>query len=361
MRQFFNVGNGLFAIEEIFGKKIVYDCGGKGIEQAVDRALGKERDDIEAVFISHFDSDHINGIHYLLKHHNVKRLILPLLDFSLRIFLFSEKLTWEELELIYNTEDYINRISKDTEIIYVRAGNNGETNIRSSMTIEQLPSKIASGQKINIDDHSNWILIPWYLQTFDKYELKDLVEKVLANSQYKEIRDREWNIKNLWEEHNIQKMSAIKNALINCVGNLTVDNINESSLTVYSGPYPPALDNCKCGCLYLGDYNASKFMGELKDAYKDVWDTVGIVQIPHHGSIYNYSHELINNNTLAIISVCVPTPSVKLENIGHLIAIKGGIPLFTSTKGDIEINKYAKWLFTDSIIDCMLCYSKYGL
>ena len=79
MKTFFNVGNGLFVVEEVYGKIFVFDCGGDGIKCAIQRAFIHKNTKIEAVFISHFDRDHINGIHFLLSQCNVKRLVLPLL------------------------------------------------------------------------------------------------------------------------------------------------------------------------------------------------------------------------------------------------------------------------------------------
>jgi beta-lactamase superfamily II metal-dependent hydrolase len=59
------------------------------------------------------------------------------------------------------------------------------------------------------------------------------------------------------------------------------------------------------GCLYFWDYEAK---GEQKWAqfinhYKNYWDYVGVVQIPHHGSKYNYNRQINQNNPkLSIIS-----------------------------------------------------------
>jgi len=57
------------------------------------------------------------------------------------------------------------------------------------------------------------------------------------------------------------------------------------------------------GCLYLGDYNA-KDIGSMKDlelAYTNYWDLIGTIQIPHHGSFYNYNDKLNKNRGLSSI------------------------------------------------------------
>ena len=49
------------------------------IKNKIKTALGTTRKVIDAVFISHFHEDHINGLDYLLSHYTVKKLFLPLL------------------------------------------------------------------------------------------------------------------------------------------------------------------------------------------------------------------------------------------------------------------------------------------
>lgn len=65
-RLFVNVNTALFIVERIHDICIIYDCGcaskksTKSIDTAIDKIFSKG-DTIEAVFISHYDSDHING------------------------------------------------------------------------------------------------------------------------------------------------------------------------------------------------------------------------------------------------------------------------------------------------------------
>ena len=65
-------------------KTFVYDCGGFNhgqkkmesyLESYLDPKSGEK--EIEAVFISHFHADHINGLQYLLDNSKVKYLFLP--------------------------------------------------------------------------------------------------------------------------------------------------------------------------------------------------------------------------------------------------------------------------------------------
>ena len=82
MRNFVNVGQALFAIEVHNGKTIVYDCGGESslIVASVLPYILKTNSTIDILFISHYDYDHINGVQYLLRHCNVRHIVLPMVD-----------------------------------------------------------------------------------------------------------------------------------------------------------------------------------------------------------------------------------------------------------------------------------------
>ncbi len=68
-RVFYPVGQGAFYIEKIHGANIVYDCGSitknSNIDHCIKHAF-KNGEVIEAIFISHFDRDHINRLKDIL-------------------------------------------------------------------------------------------------------------------------------------------------------------------------------------------------------------------------------------------------------------------------------------------------------
>lgn len=65
--------------------------------------------------------------------------------------------------------------------------------------------------------------------------------------------------------------------------------------------YPGYLE---AGCLYTGDYNAKdndKWV-DLNNKYGDYWSRIGTITVPHHGSSYNFNHELARKGTVFIAS-----------------------------------------------------------
>ena len=86
LRSFLPVGQGAFYLEQfrIGDEKIniIYDCGSSTSFEILRKRITENLSSgssIHAVFISHFDEDHINGLPYLLSNYKVKNLFLPLI------------------------------------------------------------------------------------------------------------------------------------------------------------------------------------------------------------------------------------------------------------------------------------------
>ena len=88
IRTFQPVGQGAFYTEQ-FSKddgevfNMVYDCGSDSLDiQSLSNVIKKSfprESIIDAVFISHFDSDHVNGLPELMRNFKVKKIFLPLI------------------------------------------------------------------------------------------------------------------------------------------------------------------------------------------------------------------------------------------------------------------------------------------
>ena len=66
---------------EISTRCVVYDCGSATRaepKKTIESALFDDKDlDIDILFISHFDDDHVNGLAELSKKHRIKRIVIP--------------------------------------------------------------------------------------------------------------------------------------------------------------------------------------------------------------------------------------------------------------------------------------------
>lgn len=92
-RMFHPVGQGAFYTERFCTQdndkeqiNIVYDCGSTTSKEHVKTQIektfksGENRENIDAVFISHLHEDHINGIPDLIEHCNVKKIFFPIIS-----------------------------------------------------------------------------------------------------------------------------------------------------------------------------------------------------------------------------------------------------------------------------------------
>lgn len=313
-RTFFNVGQALFCLEEVDDIVIVYDCGGQNIpkiKKAIVRSHLAGRV-INAVFISHYDRDHINGIYYLLQQTTVLHLFLPMVreEDCLSILLNYPRGS-HAYEMTSNCSGFVHRIAHNEQIKihYVTAqeipyNRDAERNQeyrdlnvenipreerREVVAINNIENVVPFGTPISFGEHNDWVYIPYNLKYMSTQQWRDFVTRLgLPN-------DATCNdVLRVWRKTKIR----LKQELL-AIGVVTLNTINEYSMTLYSGFL--RIDPLHLGCLYTGDYDASKNIRNLLGAYWYVWGNIGIVQVPHHGSKNNWNPHLIVDNAFHII------------------------------------------------------------
>lgn len=342
LRNFLPVGQGAFYLErfEIDGERInvVYDCGSltnvKIVEKEIRANFWKD-EEIEIVFISHIDEDHINGLEYLLKYCNVKNIVFPYTKRKDRIVLtidyFCNSINPSNndfiCEFINNPYHALQRCRSEARLWgIIDTNDSNESNDRDYYNDDNNFEVIRSGKNLfdylikgKITYKIKWEYVPFNfredkrrLQFFD--ELDDNL-KALGLSLCKIGIE---NILNRWTDPSVKK--AVINAYDKVKGSL-----NTNSMVLFSGirdihvhqrkviPYIGFCNYCydccdyylrKNGCLYTGDYETNgkcKWL-ELKTAYSKYWDYIGCVQIPHHGSYKNYNPEFALLDAYFVIS-----------------------------------------------------------
>lgn len=356
-RCFFDVGDALFAVEQINGHNFVYDCGGQKmslVENAIKKAF-KKGDEIEAVFISHYDADHINGIFFLLNHCNVKRLILPMMTNAIKlILLILQNYKGGLDEFIIDPEEYVRKISQKTKVIFVNENIEhpfDSENVRdiSFDELSQLPQNrnwIKSGTRITDNTLLFWVYIPMCIVTLTNKQEVDFIAK-LHDLLGLPVPTGKVDVKQFWKDHKlygggrdktsdkVHILNKIKTAIQAIIPDLDDKGINAASQTLYSGPCCHSKP-IRIGCLYMGDFDAKENWDKLKPVYENYQKNVRIVQVPHHGSENSFTDEIIGVNTLAVVSVNLKSKIAIGETITR-IANRNGIPLMTGSRGDIEI------------------------
>lgn len=302
---------------------IVYDCGSSTNVKLVEEQIKNnfEKDEIiHAVFISHLDEDHINGIPFLLKYCKVNKIFFPLLTESdaryiklYNLIQYNEKESFASyfVENPYEAFNYLNiGYSPSLYQISENGQSNGRIDAVSIASGENVSATIFESTIENDCICEEWVYIPYNFRQTDRIrQLQDELNKVFGNDVNNE------DIQRIWETGTEIDRANIRNSYKAIKG-----NFNTNSMTLYSGTKVQSLRQsivdtnyykCCCnrnrknaGCLYMGDYDVSgKYKWqELINAYDKYWDKIGCVQIPHHGSKHSYNKKLAKLNAYYIIS-----------------------------------------------------------
>lgn len=356
------VGQGGFYTEQIFVRypqfkdsklyTIVYDCGSQNkgtIDEEIQRTFPKDSL-IDALFISHFDNDHINGLPELRRRGvKVRYLILPLLTntqkilafLSIGIKKFDADSIKQYLDIDAETVMFIESpYSLENEYQdYIPHINLGITDgiIGAEVTL-------FSGVSLMIEPSIKWIYKPFNICDDSLYE--ELLKNLDSEKQLKEKLARiskEPRIMDIEDKFGIQD----QNKLRDIYNKITSRRKNKSSMVVYSGPieiqkrkfsqFNPIPTNewihsflCSAnkvqlrkavGAIYTGDldlnakiFNSSSsvcdYLRHALDAFSEI---IGTIQVPHHGSRHNFNPSIIQNFPNAYIYFC----SYGLNNTYH--------------------------------------------
>lgn len=296
IRTFHPIGQGAFYTEKHLTDDkqeftVVYDCGTipfrkKFLHNKITSTL-KKNSSIDVLFISHFHTDHINGIEYLKDNYEIKRVVLPLIDDnSKRLFktLSGSSAVWK---LIDNPQSFF---KKETKIIQVTT--TLDENNDSIESLSNIDSKtINCGVKLTPNQQIDWYYIPYNFE--QKERKKELINALKDNGlELTDIDTFEKVIKN---------KKTIKKAYESINGNL---NIN--SLVLFSGKnkddyisfmYPQlCADKLHSGCLYTGDVDLPSIKHDIIPKLENHLRYAGTLQIPHHGSVYSFDSSIITES-----------------------------------------------------------------
>ncbi len=408
-RMFLPVGQGAFYCERFYNEgkgsalNVVYDCGTRSGMKPLERAVDHHFDDspiIHAVFISHLDEDHFNGLRYLVEKCTIERVFLPHMSpLDLRLMQLyhethkatstaggqSEETNFvEEVLKCENMEDlemklqhFLNgpKLQRDDrqrpdvedydwprpKIEYIDEGDQVEKDI---------PSLIPGVKIENQGGFSDWKYkafcirnnkavahVKPALRKLASHILKRAVKRLTPKTVAELIKKSKTNAK---FQDSIRKAYS------------AIGDFNTNSLVLYSGcdntaglyahsvELPCALlrdRSCKflknitnqstcwmftnaVGCLYTGDFDAKtkRYWRQLKGGFKTEWVTIGCVQIPHHGSKMNYNNEFLAMTPWHVVSA--RENSKKHPHQEVRAKYKDRCPLFVVTE---NMNSFAKW------------------
>lgn len=327
-RTFHPVGQGAFFTEQFYNDdattllyNVVYDCGSrsKGIKTQMERSIRNvfhDKKEIDVLFLSHFDEDHINFVKTLKDngHLSGTKIFIPMLAAE----------EWLGIEPYVSNYHYILSLNDSTQgrTRVIRVKFDGEevgelTHNNDPIIIEKIEGDtISSGSLLqpNLPVHD----VVWYYAPFN-VQFNELIEEFrekLKNEglEYEKLTDKDYVLGNI---------SILKQIYGNFGKKPSVGTaINLNSLLVMS--YPKDADKC-CfvdsirmsgyywehwmyhhnwsypgSCLYTGDTSANEtFVWQRIEKIIDHClgrdYTLGLLQIPHHGSKNSYDNKLLES------------------------------------------------------------------
>lgn len=355
-RIFFQVGHGLFAMEHCKGINSIYDCGStkkSNIESSIDRSVNllkflqdKPTDDkpidIDNLFISHYDKDHVNGLKKLLSDYNVKRIFLPMLSNLSKLVCSEFQKDKDIKDLIIDPEKFIHTLSPNTIIILIEENSLPPENISEMPLIKLSEIEKYANSVGNITykcpgcckflDRDIWLYIIYNRRVLTSQEQAQFMQKLIK----KESPSDSELINELKRKDNKTSLKKILNGILT---EKELQNINEYSMVVWSGECED--ESNKHGCLYTGDYNTKKHYDELDRIFFKLKSKTEIIQVPHHGSIRYFTTNLYWENAILVISAQKSSSTKNKQIVNPTDTInkiaKDNHKSLDTTKGDIML------------------------
>lgn len=309
-RTFHPIGQGAFYTERhnFDGTEftIIYDCGsttlrGKKLEKKIKSTFVKNQS-IDILFISHFHADHINGIEFLANYCQIKKVVMPLIDDAAKTLLKVTNLIengYSDTGLIDNPEGFF---GDDIPIIRIEPTqtnpNTDSISIGNPTDISKIKnsSGYPSGTAFTLPG-VDWLFIPFnYNHDTRKQQFEDELEIIGLT---------------LADIDTINKINRNKTNIIKAYNAIDGD-LNENSMILFSGKNSDDYIQCfehhhhfyfhrhlhltfQSGCLYMGDIDLNEpgIVHDIIGRLGLLLPFIGTLQVPHHGSIHNFSSTIL--------------------------------------------------------------------
>lgn len=337
---------GLHCGELMLGQKPlrwVYDCGSNQADALIREVGSVARDgDIDLLFLSHFDSDHVNGVDLLLSQVKVREVVLPYLNEELLVALIARDaargaLTGVFVEAVSNLSDWFGSRGVETVTFLEYSDDDdvdvpnvpdapdgdgdGDGDMTAKWTGDKKPilvsgtasqsgegaaqmQRVSPGAAVLLTRQGgllNWVLVPYVHKP----------SAALMNA-FNDALDAEFG-KSMDKKTLAQmaKLPAIREKLRKCYDVLWA-NHNLISMTLYSGPIRCKPMNIEIyvlqhhyylhrpfkwgGWMLTGDahFGGLRRRQRFLKFYKRFLGLINILMLPHHGSIHNHSDDVLN-------------------------------------------------------------------
>ena len=380
-RTFYPVGQGGFYSESFKAENnnfnVVYDCG--SLSRDVDKVISNSFDkneDIDILFISHFDSDHVNKIN-ILKNSvgKIKTVIMPLLseedkNFLLLVYKWLGSKYKNSLDILNNPKEFF---GSETKIIWVREvveswDEESNQEIRDVAEIED-GAEIKSGENINfyLRGQKFWIYKPYNYK--NKTRCKELIKKFRENNiSIRDLKDVGYVVNHTKEIRKCYKEvegDINQNSLVLYSNIIKYKFITKYIDYIYMGKdlefYPFGRDyfdffynRFDIGCIYTGDVHLKTIVDDFKNKIKrcKYYLPVNTIQVPHHGSKNGFDIDFFNDFSEGWRGIISPISFGLSNPYGHpssmvikQLTLEHHLPVYvTNDKRDLFTQVFEFWV-----------------
>lgn len=313
VRTFHPVGQGAFYSERFYEENgleftMVYDCGSEDSnrwelhEKIYDFRQELKGRAIDLLFISHFHSDHVNGLKELLQDIRVRKTVVPMLTDDVITLTSIQNSLKDDRDALF-ANDVLDSIYYGGQlreffgdIIAVSPEqNNPEVRSEDYNGLEWYPK---GGAVINNGDKMQevidiWKYIPFNSISIDDARAKNFIDALRKEKDFLDSTGQPMCI----EEIISTKRAALRDLYKRIIGGA---NDNIYTLCVESKPADGVIpEPCYrlSRCLYFGDFESKRkgVWARCMATYKD-FPKIGTIQVPHHGSKNNWKEEMLESN-----------------------------------------------------------------
>lgn len=341
IRTIHTIGQGAFYTETLHrpglndDKHIVYDCGSmsstRNLEAEIKNFLPKGST-IDVLFISHFHTDHVNGIKQLAKSYKIKHVVLPQIDDYEWFFIIENYLTTDNADVSVISD--VRAAVGDAKPIQVEPiGENKDGVVADEpIVIDSFNGTLINGLSPLVIGSQNFAL--WHYIVVNPLLKGDLdaLKRELQNISYK---GRELTIDDLHDPKILtdvrkdlqaayEKIFKGGNEYSMCMLSELAVRSRHKSFSRYNKRFHctdceycrPRYDDYRDydvdGGLYCGDadFLHCDTLGILKARLGKRVLNVGLLQLPHHGSIENFNTDLLDwMENLQVTFACYGSPN----------------------------------------------------
>lgn len=284
-RYIFPIGQGGFAFETIDGVSVIYDCGSltspMRVCKYIDDIANMGIKQIDYLFISHFDKDHVNSLEYLIRKLTVCNAIIPYIQHNRRI--------------VYNAMTYgaylrILALFQGTEskVVEIEEG--------SFKTFDMPLNPLWEWAARSMFEANDW-------NVFDAAAQNGGINVANLESPSYVTQNRTMILKVFKNAFGVASVNA-KGLIM--LSQKTV-NANVHSIRLQQGGQSVSLSAPNTGALYVGDADMRNKKLLTVESFLQLQNAsmpLLLLQIPHHGSKYNSDFVLPQDIPSSYYFVC---------------------------------------------------------